>query len=135
MLNLKILFTRKKFLYIIYADFESLLEPLNDEDSYCKTSRYQKHIEYSAQYYLKYSYNNDWSYYESSRSLDCMSWFAAELRNVPQFISSKLQQVEPMDTEVSLKDTCKNFHICEAEFKEKDIIVGDHWKLQRFLPK
>ncbi|KAJ8950067.1 hypothetical protein NQ314_008073 [Rhamnusium bicolor] len=115
--------------FIIYADFESLLEPFNDDDSHCKTSRYQKHIAYSAGYYFKCSYNNDWSYYKSTRGLDCMSWFEQELSDVAKFVSSKLKQVEPMNSEVSLRDASKNCHICEEEFKETDKIVRDHCHL------
>ena len=119
---------KEKIPFIIYADFESLLEPFND-DNHCKSSRYQKHIAYSAGYYFKCNYNNDWSYYKSARGLDCMSWFEEELHNIAKFVSSKLKHVEPMNTEVSLRDASKTCHICEQEFGEKDKIVRDHCHL------
>ncbi|KAJ8953851.1 hypothetical protein NQ318_006702 [Aromia moschata] len=116
--------------FIIYADFESLLQPFNDNvGKKTKSTRYQKHVAYSAGYYFKCNYNNNWCYYKSNRGADCMSWFANELETVAKFVSSKLKQVEPMNVQVSLRDATVTCHICEEEFTDKDKIVRDHCHL------
>ncbi|KAJ8916479.1 hypothetical protein NQ315_014699 [Exocentrus adspersus] len=101
----KISFSSEKFIYfknfvnkeplpfIIYADFESLLEPFNEkQDLTKKTSRYQKHVAYSVGYYFKFRYDNSISYYR----LDCIQWFADAMDNVSQFVNSILTNVQPM---------------------------------------
>ncbi|KAJ8971980.1 hypothetical protein NQ317_010076 [Molorchus minor] len=133
MFNLKISFIRKKVPFIMYADFESLLEPLNDveisdSELATKTSRYQKHNAYGAGYYFKCNYNNSWSSYNSNRGSNCMSWFADELTTIAKFVSSKLKHVEDMNV-VFLKDATKSCHICEVDFKQSDKIVRDYCHL------
>ncbi|KAJ8977854.1 hypothetical protein NQ317_018691 [Molorchus minor] len=125
---------KEKVPFIMYADFESLLEPLNDveisdSELATKTSRYQKHNAYSAGYYFKCNYNNSWSSYNSNRGSNCMSWFADELTTIAKFVSSKLKHVEDMNVEVFLKDATKSCHICELDFKQSDKIVRDHCHL------
>ncbi|KAJ8974519.1 hypothetical protein NQ317_000322 [Molorchus minor] len=125
---------KEKVPFIMYADFESLLEPLNDveisdSELATKTSRYQKHNAYSAGYYFKCNYNNSWSSYSSNRGSNCMSWFADELTTIAKFVSSKLKHVEDMNVEVFLKDATKSCHICELDFKQSDKIVRDHCHL------
>ncbi|CAH1107447.1 unnamed protein product [Psylliodes chrysocephalus] len=124
--------------FIIYADFESLLKPFVDVNkkrkrsgskSLTKTSRYQKHQAYSAGLYFKCNYNNKFSFYKSNRGLDCMSWFSREIENTAKFVSSKLKNVEPLNTAVSLKDASSTCHICKNSFKDTDKIVRDHCHL------
>ncbi|KAJ8975411.1 hypothetical protein NQ317_018682 [Molorchus minor] len=121
--------------FSMYADFESLREPLNDveisdSELATKTSPYQKHNAYSAGYYFKCNYNNSWSSYNSNRGSNCMSWFADELTTIAKFVSSKLKHVEDMNVEVFLKDAAtKSCHICEVDFKQSDKIVRDHCHL------
>lgn len=122
---------KERLPFILYADFESLLQPFNDSltNKHCKTRRYQKHIAYSAGYYFKCNYDNQLSYYKSNRSMDCMSWFVNELETVAKFVSSKLKHVEPLNIEISLSHASKTCHICDEGFKETDKIVRDHCHL------
>ena len=57
-------------LFVIYADFESILQNINNKVSE-KTSRYQKHVAYSAGYYMKCGYDDSLSYFNSYRGVDC----------------------------------------------------------------
>lgn len=116
---------KEKVPFILYADFECLLEKFNDS-SLCNTSRYQKHTAYSAGFYFKSYHNYANSFYISHRGLDSMTWFAATLENVAKLIASELKKVEPMNTLVSLKDASDFCHICEKKFTENDKICRDH---------
>lgn len=70
--------------FIIYADFECLLKPLDIQSSNTST-KYQRHTAYSAGYYYKCDFDNSASHYNSYRGEDCDKWFANELSNIAQF--------------------------------------------------
>ncbi|KAJ8912241.1 hypothetical protein NQ315_016583 [Exocentrus adspersus] len=112
--------------FVIYADFEAMLEPLSEESS-TKSTKYQKHTAFSVGYYFKCSYDDNLSFYKSHRGADCVQWFSNELETISKFIDTKLTTVVPMnmsqvqEMEFRLATIC---HICEKPFKDTE----DHKK-------
>ncbi|CAH1109243.1 unnamed protein product [Psylliodes chrysocephalus] len=115
---------KQKCPFVIYADFESQLENCDNKVSE-KTVKYQKHHAFSAGYYLKCSYDDSLSYFNSYRGSDCMQWFANQLSNLASFIESKIKNIIPMVVELDIVKA-KICHICEKHFSNKDVIVLDH---------
>ncbi|XP_057671239.1 uncharacterized protein LOC130902972 [Diorhabda carinulata] len=112
--------------FVVYADFECMLEQFTDKTQlHNKTNKYQKHIAYSAGYYVKCSYNEDLSFFKSYRGSDCMDWFANELSNLAESIKSEIKTITPMEEKPDLRVTTM-CHICEKGFSSTDIIVRDH---------
>ncbi|XP_074042580.1 uncharacterized protein [Leptinotarsa decemlineata] len=116
---------KQKCPFIIFADFESLLEKCNESISN-KTTKYQKHIPFSAGYYFKCSYDDSLSHFKSYRGEDCMKWFANELSDIAKFVESKIKNIEPMTVPLNNIGAATTCHICEKPFAPKDVIVYDH---------
>lgn len=66
------------------------------------TFKYQKHRAISARYYFKCSYDYILSFYRSYTGLNCTEWFANEMKQLSQFVQSKLTNIVPLNIEVSL---------------------------------
>ncbi|CAH1110639.1 unnamed protein product [Psylliodes chrysocephalus] len=115
---------KQKTPFIVYADFESMLLPINDKIN-IKTTKYQKHTAFSCGYYLKCDYDNSLSYFKSYRGIDCMEWFAKEMNNIAETILSKFKNIVPMK-QLPDRINIKFCHICENNFTLKDIVVRDH---------
>ncbi|XP_057656772.1 uncharacterized protein LOC130894170 [Diorhabda carinulata] len=80
-----------------------MLEQFTDKTQlHNKTNKYQKHIAYSAGYYVKCSYNEDLSFFKSYRGRDCMDWFANELSNLAESIKSEIKTITPMEEKPDL---------------------------------
>ncbi|KAJ8975147.1 hypothetical protein NQ317_012424 [Molorchus minor] len=116
---------KEKVPFIMYADFESLLEPLNDveisdSELATKTSRYQN---------IMLTVPATTSNIIIITAGHHTTVTADELTTIAKFVSSKLKHVEDMNVEVFLKDATKSCHICEVDFKQSDKIVRDHCHL------
>ena len=69
--------------FVIYADCECLLLPVKDNNILeNNTQVLQKHEIFSIGYYLKCSYDESLSRYNSYRGLNATKWFAKELENI-----------------------------------------------------
>ncbi|XP_050509169.1 uncharacterized protein LOC126886339 [Diabrotica virgifera virgifera] len=111
--------------FVLYADFESILKPLKQLEKIENRHRYQQHEPFSAGYYLKCFHDNSFTYYNSFRGLECITWFANELDKIATVISARLKHVEPLNVNINLEDAI-NCHICERDFTPTDTIVRDH---------
>lgn len=70
--------------WMIACNYEHTCRVRKKKCCLSNTSRNQKHIEYSAGYYLKCNYNNGWSTYYMNKGLDCLPWFFDNMENVAQ---------------------------------------------------
>ncbi|XP_037926191.1 uncharacterized protein LOC119661065 [Hermetia illucens] len=113
--------------FVIYADLECLLIPINDKN------KYQEHIPSNVGYYVKCSYDQNLSFYKSYRGKDCIKWFINELKQIAEYLQSIFLSPVPL-TELTIEET-SNFknackcHICEKLFSMNDIKVQDHCHL------
>ncbi|CAH1101833.1 unnamed protein product [Psylliodes chrysocephalus] len=69
--------------FVIYADFECQLKNFVESGNKSKTVKYQKHIPYSAGFYVKCSYDDNLSFFKSYRGTDCMDWFRLKDTSLP----------------------------------------------------
>lgn len=60
---------KEKVPFAVYADIESLLEPVTN------TTAYQKHIPTSVAFYLHCNFNESLSEFKLYRGADCINWF------------------------------------------------------------
>lgn len=114
---------KQKCPFIIYADFECQLIPLN-ETSGGYTQKYQRHEAFSAGFYLKCTYDDSFSHFKSYRGTNCVEWFVNEMIQLSSSIYIRFKNITPMVID-SVEDAT-HCHICELRFKSKDVIVHDH---------
>ncbi|XP_066596570.1 uncharacterized protein [Prorops nasuta] len=113
--------------FVIYADFECLLEKI---DSFSVPAKaFQQHKPYSIGYYVSCNYNTNLSRFKMQRSIDCAKWFTNELQKIAVEISEIINDIKPM--EMSKQDIQKFvkasfFYICEKPFSVNDVKVRDH---------
>lgn len=127
-----------KLPFVIYADTESLLVPLDENQrknvfsESSSTIAYQRHIIFSIGYYFKCEYDDSKSFYASSgNTLNCVKWFINELELISQFAAIELTKNEPMedlneDDEHMINDPNAKCSICDKPFAENEKRVRDH---------
>ncbi|XP_046743273.1 uncharacterized protein LOC124409598 [Diprion similis] len=116
--------------YIVYADFECLLENSSQSSESSHTKIYQKHVPHSVGYYFKCSHDESLSYYNSYRGVDCQKWLAHQLHGIAVRVAEYFNQKKPMyqlsgqqQTEFENAEVC---HICELKFVHPNDRVKDH---------
>lgn len=124
--------------FIVYADIESFLKRLNEEEQNrvfseaCSTSAYQEHIAYSVGYYFKCEFDDSLSHYRSSgNSLDCIGWFIDELEKISKSVAEQMSKNKPMEKLSSEEEYVFNHpeaacFICERKFCFNERRVHDH---------
>ncbi|XP_072385942.1 uncharacterized protein [Diabrotica undecimpunctata] len=114
--------------FIVYTDFECQLHNFTDSNvTVSKTAKYQKHVPFSAGYYLKCAYDDSLSYFKSYRGENCMEWFAKEMAEISTFVNSKIKTIVPI-VETPSSNGATVCHICEKRFLATDTIVDhDHF--------
>ena len=73
---------KEKVPFVVYADTECLLEPINDTNSTSKTKAYQKHVPYSIGYCIQCNFDDSISYIKVYNEKDCIEWFIDELKTL-----------------------------------------------------
>ncbi|XP_030760313.1 uncharacterized protein LOC115885506 [Sitophilus oryzae] len=109
--------------FVIYADFECILKPLNNNEkvedpnsSY--TVKKFEHIPYSFAYYVKCSFDDAYSKFEKYRGLDSEKVFINSLeQDALNLYQTFLKTPKKMNTLTELEQTthnnAKNCHICD----------------------
>lgn len=115
--------------FIIYADFECLLEPIEGHDRFL-----QKHKAHSIGFYFCCSYDPSLSRYESYRQKSGLEqtpaeWFIDRLDEVKTQVENVFKNIKPMQLTVDeIRDFYRaaNCHICKKPFKTGDVRCKDH---------
>lgn len=114
--------------FIIYADIESYLKPIEQKQNHSEQS-YQQHIPYSIGYYFKYLFDDSKSFYSSYTGEDCDVWFVEELDKLSILIddlrSVSLAIIMTEDDELQYNES-KFCFICNKRFFPDEIKVRDH---------
>ncbi|XP_029163661.1 uncharacterized protein LOC114935069 [Nylanderia fulva] len=121
-------YNRKERLpFVVYADLECVLKKMEEEKTY------QHHQVFSLAYYVHCSYDNSLSIYNSCRSVDCVAWFAEELKNlairVKNILSTNVPMVNLTSDDWEKLRSATHCHICEKLFEQDDARVRDHCHL------
>ncbi|XP_046737544.1 uncharacterized protein LOC124406235 [Diprion similis] len=82
--------------YIVYADFECLLENSSQSSESSNTKIYHKHVPYSVGYYFECSHDESLSYYNSYRGVDYQKWLAHQLHGIAVRVAEYFNQKKSM---------------------------------------
>ncbi|XP_031789068.1 uncharacterized protein LOC116418029 [Nasonia vitripennis] len=121
----------EKVPFVIYADFECLLKPTENENAF------QLHEAYSIGYFIKCSFDDSLSGYRSYRRKKeeeetAAAYFVQELKSIGEKIDVLYKNPKPMRLtdleEISFRrsSTC---HICRKPFTSAELAVRDHCHL------
>ena len=116
--------------YVIYADFECLLKPVDDESLHA----FQEHEAYSIGYYLKCSFDDRLSGYHSYRlekvgEMTPAEWFVYKLWKLADHLNNLYNAPQPMNLSNQEKrnfDEAKSCNICGKAFLPTNKKVRDH---------
>ena len=121
--------------FVIYADFESLLLPINAENKHNKrteTEAYQYHQPCAAAFYVVSQYEEIYpNHFESFTGKDVVEWFVSQLLKVTKEITEIMENVKPIEM---TPEDWNSFNqeticcICQKPFDEYDPAnkVRDH---------
>lgn len=121
--------------FIVYADIESLLIPISaTSSSFCasgSTLAYQSHEPFAIGIYFKSDLNLVDNYYKSDRGVNCIAWFAKQLREIYEKAKGIYEVYIPIQM---THDDCDQYeravscHICSQYFEADsvNIKVRDH---------
>lgn len=126
-----------KMPFTVYADFESLLEPIVKPTHSCEptaegyfTEKTYKHEPYSFVYYIKCSYSDSLSKFETYRGPNCAEMFVKRLENdVKEIYNKHLKHVISITPLTQEEELAPNCHICEKPLFDDDNKVRDHCHL------
>ncbi|KAL7299216.1 hypothetical protein TKK_0007812 [Trichogramma kaykai] len=119
---------KPKLPFVIYADFEIILSPNenDDENNYERITHY--HHAFSIGFYLKCSFDDSKSYYKSYRQssendMTPAIWFVKELAIVTADLEASIKNIEPMNltkTDIEAFGKADRCHICNGLFRIND---------------
>ncbi|XP_074026512.1 uncharacterized protein [Leptinotarsa decemlineata] len=123
--------------FVVYADFESVLKPIqttkpNPEYSY--SIKTFKHEPYSFAYLIKCSYNDDLSKFVSYRGVDAAQKFVSKIEDdLKNIYENHLRFPIPMDVQTPEEEeqfaSATNCGICSKQFNDGEVKVRDHCHL------
>uniref|UniRef100_A0ABD2WCX1 DNA-directed DNA polymerase n=1 Tax=Trichogramma kaykai TaxID=54128 RepID=A0ABD2WCX1_9HYME len=123
-----------KLLYVIYADFETILRPCAATE---KINAIQEHDAFSVGLYIKCSFDDKQSEYRSYRQknekeIRPATWFIQQLLKIAKDLESRYDNPKPMtpltiDQELEFR-AAEKCHICNGEFSKRKNLrcVRDH---------
>ncbi|XP_032458071.1 uncharacterized protein LOC100117886 [Nasonia vitripennis] len=121
----------EKVPFVIYADFECLLKPTENENAF------QRHEAYSIGYFIKCSFDDSLSGYRSYRRKNeeeetAAAWFVNELKSIGEKIDVLYKNPKPMRLtdleEISFRRSSA-CHICRKPITGEELAVRDHCHL------
>lgn len=124
-------FSRKmKVPFVIYADFESILMPI-DKKNDINTYNTHKHVPCSFAYYIHCEYDEKLSKFVMYRGEDCVKKFVEfiyeDAENIAKILATIVPPMKTMTTTMS--ESGGNCHICEKPIDENQKYVIDHCHL------
>ena len=129
-------YRKERVSVIIYADYECILKPPQDDQHDRVISNHQA---LSIGYYIKYSfvdpeYQSQYKFYRQiEEGMQTPSeWFVDQLKEIAMKMDEKFANVMPMNlTPQQLKEyeSAETCHICEGRFYKEDCKVKDHCHL------
>ncbi|XP_071055501.1 uncharacterized protein [Onthophagus taurus] len=120
--------------FVIYADFESILQPINfcePNSSKSFTEKVEMHQPYSFAYYIVSTVDSSFNKFETYTGLDASKVFISKLLDDVKFIYDKyFKTVKPMlpltiDEQQNF-DSAENCFICQNPFTSDQVKVRDH---------
>lgn len=126
--------------FVVYADFETMLKPIatvepNPKESFTITT--YEHIPHSFAYYIKCSYDDSLSKFESYRStndnnvaVEFIMRLERDIRNLYENHLKKIVPLTPLTpSEIENFQNAVVCHICNQPFNDEDVKVRDHCHL------
>lgn len=112
-------YKKERVPFVIYADFESILEKV-ENSTQANTTKINKHTPISVGLYFKCAYDDSLSYFKSYRGLDCQQWFTKQLLQIAEDVEPVFNYVVPMNDLTAAEkfyfENSPNCHICEKNF-------------------
>ncbi|XP_030767535.1 uncharacterized protein LOC115891247 [Sitophilus oryzae] len=133
-------FERKlKVPFVVYADFETILEPIQTEQNELDpeisyTVKTHQHVPYSFAYYIKCDFDNSQSIFKTFRGPDAhkvfIDWLETDCKSIYNRFMKNIVSMSPLssvqEAEFYQMTHC---HICERPFNVEDERVRDHCHL------
>jgi hypothetical protein len=120
--------------FIVYADFECALKPIQNDIEHVSESYTLKkfeHIPHSFAYYIKCSFDDKISKLHLYRGVDCVKRFIDDLENDIRYLYlTHLKDITPMskltDSQIEIYNKSTHCHICKKIFINNFDKVKDH---------
>ncbi|XP_061704174.1 uncharacterized protein LOC133515618 [Cydia pomonella] len=124
---------KMKVPFVIYADFESILMPIEGERGQKSAFTYNthKHVACSFAYYIHCEYDSKLSQFRLHRGEDCVNKFIESIFQDAERIGKTLNTIIPpsSSSSTSLDDLNDRCHICEKLIENGESYVIDHCHL------
>ena len=116
---------KEKVQFVVYADFESVLLKIDNDDR-----KVHQHEPSAVSYFVMCPYDESKSYYRSHVGADSAHWLMMELKELADGIDAIMKKPKAMDPLTAEEErdfmdaTC--CHICEKPFQDGEERIKDH---------